>query len=136
MKNLTIALCLAIAGLFTFSCSTSKKAATDATVATATPMTKTAVGEWLVTVSDTPAGTVEANMVIEQIENAYKGNMIVGGAKVMIDNLKIVDNKVTGSFYASDYGVDVYFTMQYDAINDTLSGYLMDSFKATGKRKM
>jgi PBP1b-binding outer membrane lipoprotein LpoB len=135
MKILTIALCLAIAGLSTVGCSASKKATTDATTATA-PMTKSAVGEWLVTVSDTPAGTVEASMVIEQIENAYKGNMGVAGSKVIIDNLKIVDNKITGSFYSSDYGVDVYFSMQYDAANDTLSGYLMDSFKVTGKRKM
>ncbi len=135
MKILTIALWLAITGIATIGCSAAKKAATDTTTVPA-PTTKTAVGEWLVTVADTPAGTIEANMVIEQVEDTYKGNMGVAGAKIIIDNLKIVDNKVTGSFYASDYGVDVYFSMQYDATNDTLNGYLMDSFKATGKRKM
>ncbi|NJK83769.1 MAG: hypothetical protein HC912_08080 [Saprospiraceae bacterium] len=117
------------------ACSASKKSTTENTTTTA-PVSKTAVGDWAVTVSDTPAGTVETNMVIEQMDNAYKGHINLGETKVVIDNLKVVDNKVSGSFYSADYGVDVYFTMQYDPANDTLSGYLMDSFKATGKRKM
>lgn len=97
---------------------------------------KSVAGAWDLTISDTPAGNVQADMVIEGSAGNYKAYMGAGDEKVAVDDFKVDGNKVSGSFYNSEYGVDVYFNMTLDETGNTLKGYMMDQFAVKGKRKM
>ncbi len=147
MKQFSIWVLTLVVGMTISACNTTKKVATSTTEEKAT-MTETAeksmaeakgtmsmVGAWDLTISDTPAGDVEASMMVEETNGAYKAYMGTTDGKVEVDDLKVEGNKMSGSFYNSEYGIDVDFNISLDETGKKLSGYLMDQFKVTGKRK-
>ena len=126
MKNSLAHLLLAAFLLGTVACSSARKAA---------EAPKSAVGAWDILVSGTPMGNIPAELVFEQNGDDYKGAIITQNEKSELRNLKVADNKVTGSFYSQAYGADIYFDATYNPELDTIEGWVMDEFKLTGKRK-
>jgi hypothetical protein len=57
------------------------------------------------------------------------------GVRTDLTDVKVEGNKATVNFYSSQFGVDVYFTAILNETGDAISGYVMDSFKMSGKRK-
>jgi hypothetical protein len=126
MKNSLAHLLLAASLLGMVACSSARKAA---------EAPKSAVGAWDILVSGTPMGNIPAELLFEQDGEAYKGFIATQNEKSELRNLKVADNKVTGSFYSQAYGADIYFNATYNPEMDTIEGWVMDEFKLTGKRK-
>lgn len=93
------------------------------------------IGGWSTSVSGTPAGDVNFDLFFEQIDGKYKGYIMGEGQRTDLSDIKVEGNKVNVSFYSSQFGVDVYFSATLNEAGDAISGYVMDSYKLTGKRK-
>lgn len=120
-------LLLASSLLGMLACSSARKA---------TEAPKSAVGAWDILVSGTPMGDVPAELLVEMDGgDAYKGFIATQSEKNELRNLKVVDNKVSGAFYSSAYGADIYFDATYNPETDTIEGWVMNEYKLTGKRK-
>lgn len=116
---------------------TSPTTTTTSTTSATASSAKTLVGTWSTLVTGTPAGDVPAELAITKTGDVYVGTFTApGGSPVKLNDVKVVDNKFSGSFYASEYGMDIYFTVELKPDTDTLEGWVLDSYKMTGKRKM
>jgi len=110
--------------------------ACSATKSAAKEEMKTIEGTWTATVMDTPAGTVPVELTFMKEGEDYKGHIMANGSKTDLRSVKVEENKASASFYSSEYGADIYFTVNYNPATDTVEGYVMDEYKITGKRKM
>lgn len=124
LKSFSTMLSLA---LLIAACSTSKKAA-EADM-------KGPAGTWDTVVSGTPMGDVTAELVLMKEEDGYQGYVVSSGERMDLKNLKVEENKITGSFFSNSYGTDIYIDVDYKEELDKLEGWVMDSFKFTGTRK-
>jgi len=129
MKNPLAHLMLALSLLGMIACSSTRKKAAEAPP-------KTAVGAWSVVVAGTPMGDIPADLIFEPDGDGYSGYIMAETEKNTLRDLKIVDNKVSGSFYSPAYGTDIYFDATYNPETDTVEGWMMNDFKFTGKRKV
>ncbi len=121
-------LVLSVAVLGMTACSGAKSAAKEEM--------KTIEGTWSATVAGTPAGTIPLELTFMKEGEDYKGHITANGSKTDLRSVKVMENKASASFYSSEYGADIYFTVNYSPETDTVEGYVMDEFKITGKRKM
>ena len=126
MKFSLYHLLLASSLLGMLACSSARKAA---------EAPKSAVGAWDIMVSGTPMGNVPAELRVETDGDAYNGFIATQSEKSELRNLKVVDNKVSGAFYSSAYGADIFFDATYNPETDTIEGWVMNEYKLTGKRK-
>lgn len=110
------------------ACSATKKASAEA-------IPKTPAGTWNAEVAGTPMGNISTEMVLLNEGDSYTGYIMAGDEKADLENLKVTDNKITGNFFARSYGVEVTVDAVYKPETDTIEGWLMDSFRMTGKRK-
>lgn len=94
------------------------------------------VGNWSIIVSDTPVGNVDAELMIEKSEDGqYTGFFVSQGNKVKLDNLKIEGQKMTSSFYSSEYGMDISIEADLAEGDNAFSGWVLNDYKLTGNRK-
>lgn len=91
------------------------------------------VGDWEVTIKDTPMGTVTVLLTLERVEGKLTGKFIdtASSMETMMNEITEGENSLTLSF-TSEYG-DLYFTLQRED-DENVSGSLMDSFAVEGKR--
>ena len=128
MRSLLLSFSLLFVLFSISSCSSSKKVAKEEAV-------KSPVGTWAGMVAGTPMGDLPIELVLNQEGDSYSGAINSEAVSTKLSEVKIVDNKITGSFYSADYGQDIYFDAQYNPDSDTVEGWFMDEFKFTGKRK-
>ncbi len=93
-------------------------------------------GNWEVAIKDTPAGDFNASMVIQKMDDKYVGHFTNQGSKVDLEDIRIEDRKLNSSFYSSEYGMDITIEAELQEDNNSISGWVLDSYKLTGVRKM
>ena len=133
MKNLIRLVLLVFALGIISSCSATKGVAAKK-VKEVIPMGY--VGAWDVTISDTPAGTITAELTIDKKDGAYSGFFISDGNKMNLDNISVEGGKLSTNFYSAQYGVDVSIATELEEGDTRFSGWVMNDFKITGTRKV
>lgn len=138
MKRITIKvtfylLCLA---LFGFSGCTTTKKTTSSRVPTNSGVQASAsyLGSWIFTVKGTPDGDTSGEMTISMNGNAFKGIISSGGVQSDIQDLKIVNNILTGTFYFNGMTINMNGTFSGNSYEGKVdaSGY---SFPMTASKK-
>lgn len=128
MKNLIYVLCVCVAIVGISSCS-----ATKSTIAKKkAPMGF--VGNWNVTISNTPMGDIKGQLMIEKTEDTYSGFIVNAGNKIKLEELKIVDRKMTSSFYSAEYGIQVQLEADLEEGDNGFKGLVMNDFPFVGTR--
>lgn len=125
IKNLSV---LLLAALLAAACSASKKAAEAAK-----PMGP--AGAWMTTVVGTPMGDVDAEVVLMEEGDTFKGYVVSNGERMELRNVKVDGDKVSASFFSQAVGSDIYMDITYKSDTDTLEGWVMDSYRIKGERK-
>jgi hypothetical protein len=91
------------------------------------------VGNWEVTVQDTPNGTVKVLLSLERVDGKLKGKFTdpSTGSETTMSQITEQENSITLYFFAEGY--DLYLTIKPDGA-DKVSGTLADSFTVSGQR--
>jgi len=85
-----------------FSCAGSKKAKVDPYV-----------GDWEY-VAETQQGSLDVTMTINKAEEGYTGSLSADMGSVYLEDLKIVDGKMTAVFYIDSYEIPMKGTFEGD----------------------
>jgi len=102
-----------------------------------TPVTtKSYLGSWDVTVENTPLGTVQGVLMIEEGENGLTGKYVSQGREFPLKSVSTDTDELNTLFYFSDYGVDVPFKLKGAPTSDTLIGTASGEYRVTAARKM
>jgi hypothetical protein len=110
------------------ACSAIKKASTEA-------MPKTPAGTWSTEIMGTPMGNISAEMVLMKEGDSYTGYVLSGEERMDLEDLEVSENKIRANFFAHSYNTEVTIDAVYKPETDTIEGWLLDSFRITGKRK-
>lgn len=124
--------------LLSLGCSTTKTTATDSTnAAPAAPPTKEAsyAGDWEMTVSNTPAGTVTGMMTITETADGLAGTYTVDGQAIELRRVARTKEGIAIDFYSSEYQMDVDVRLAGQADSDTLEGVTLGSYDTIARRK-
>ncbi|WP_116126857.1 hypothetical protein [Lewinella sp. IMCC34183] len=134
MRYLIILLALACAS----ACTPTRDASAAATTtpATTTPDAPSYAGEWDVTVSDTPAGTVRGTLVLSEGDDGLEGVFVVEDAETKLRSVSATDAGLKLSFYSSQYNTDVNMDLKGAPSEQNLIGTTLGSFRTTAVRKM
>jgi hypothetical protein len=91
------------------------------------------VGDWEVTIKDTPMGTITVMLTLERVDGKLVGKFVdsASGNETKMNDITESENSLTLSF-TSEYG-DLYLAIQRED-DENVSGSLMDSFAVEGKR--
>lgn len=126
---------LLVTALLVAGCSSARKATTSTGTTKEVMAEKSVAGTWSALVAGTPAGDVPFDMILTKEGEAYKGYVQANGQRMDLQNLKVEASKITCSFYSNEYGTDITMDINWKSDTDTLEGWVMDSFRLTGKRK-
>lgn len=92
----------------------------------------TPVGNWDYVVSDSPAGDVEGIMVIAKEGDNYTGELRTEEGNLELEDVEIVDNKLTANFSFQGYSLSIESTFTGDMMDGDVSmGYDTFTIKAT-----
>lgn len=97
---------------------------------------KTYAGTWMVTVEDTPLGTVKGEMTLTETEEGLTGVYVSEGRTFKLSDVVVGEGTLTSVFYYSDYGVDVDVSLKGAPTDDTLIGSSMGEYRTTAVRKV
>lgn len=90
------------------------------------------VGDWEVTIKDTPMGTITVMLTLERVDGKLVGKFVdSSGNETKMNDITESENSLTLSF-TSEYG-DLVLAIQRED-DENVSGSLMDSFAVEGKR--
>ena len=91
------------------------------------------VGQWEVTVQDTPNGTIKVLLTLERVDGKLKGKFTdtSTGSETSMSQITEQENSIILYFFAEGY--DLYLTIKPDGA-DKVSGTLADSFMVSGQR--
>ncbi|MEM6344155.1 MAG: hypothetical protein AAF927_09760 [Bacteroidota bacterium] len=91
-----------------------------------------AVGNWDFTVTGTPAGEVAGVMVITQSGDDYKGELRTEEGTLELEDVKLVDNKLTANLSYQGYSLNLEGMFNGDMMDGEVSmGYDSFTIKAT-----
>lgn len=96
----------------------------------------TPAGSWDYLVKDTPMGDAKGTLEINETEEGFEGKMITDNfGEAKLDNLKIVDNRLSASAFLSQAGisVDILGLFEGETFNGTV-GVNGDEYTLTGTR--
>lgn len=123
--------------LVALGCSTPQATATSPTAtAPAAAPDKTYADVWEVTVSNTPMGTVNGEMTLEEGPDGMTGSFTAGGKSTELRNVERTDEGLLIEFYSSEYQTDVDIRLSGAPDADTLEGTSLNSYKTVATRKM
>ena len=91
------------------------------------------VGDWEVTIKDTPNGTVNVVLSLERVEGKLVGKFIDASTSTETTMSQITEGENTVTLYFFAEGYDLYLTLQPEG-EENVTGILMDSFPVEGKR--
>ena len=91
------------------------------------------VGDWDVTIKDTPMGTITVMLTLERVDGKLVGKFVdaANSTSTPMTQITEAENSVTLYFFAE--GMDLYLTLKPEG-DENVSGTLMDSFAVIGKR--
>lgn len=92
------------------------------------------VGDWEVTIKDTPMGTISVVLTLERGEDGKLVGKFVDAANstsTPMSQITEAEDSVTLYFFAE--GMDLYLTLKSEG-EENVTGLLMDSFAIEGKR--
>ncbi len=90
------------------------------------------VGDWDVTIKDTPMGTITVMLTLERVDGKLVGKFVdAAGMETKMNDITENENSLTLTF-TSEYGELVLAIQRKD--DENVSGSLMDSFTVEGKR--
>ena len=91
------------------------------------------VGDWDVTIKDTPMGTITVMLTLERVDGKLVGKFVDATSSDITPMTQITEaeNSVTLYFFAE--GMELYLTLQPEG-DENVTGSLMDSFAVEGKR--
>ena len=91
--------------------------------------------EWSFLVSETPMGDVKGKILVKNENNALKGILeSESGESAPIENFKIENNKMTGSFYYDGNQIKIDASIEGDQMKGSLNASGMANYKLTGKK--
>lgn len=111
------------------------------TMAAKTEMTESAAvpsyaGVWLVTVENTPLGTVTGELKLEDISGSLKGVFVTpDGKSLPLQSVSTTEDGLTTGFYYPDYDVDVDVQLTGKPTAEMLIGQSLGEYRTTAKRK-
>ena len=91
------------------------------------------VGDWQVTIKDTPMGTISVMLTLERVDGKLVGKFVdaANSTSTPMTQITEAENSVTLYFFAE--GMDLYLTLKPEGAKN-VTGSLMDSFAVEGKR--
>ena len=91
------------------------------------------VGDWQVTIKDTPMGTISVMLTLERVDGKLVGKFVdaANSTSTPMTQITEAENSVTLYFFAE--GMDLYLTLKPEGAKN-VTGTLMDSFAVEGKR--
>ena len=95
----------------------------------------TYAGEWDVTVSDTPAGTVTGTIMLMEGEDGLTGKFSSGGSETDLRSVRATEEGLSITFYSSQYQTDVDMKLTGQPTDDTLTGTTLGSYRTEAVRK-
>ena len=99
-----------------------------------TPATDYFVGDWEVTIKDTPMGTISVVLTLERGEDGKLVGKFVDAANstsTPMTQITEAEGSITLYFFAE--GMDLYLNLKPEG-DENVTGSLMDSFTIEGKR--
>lgn len=122
--------------LILIACSTPQSTATTPeTTAPAAAPSETYAGMWDVTVSDTPMGTVNGELSLQEGANGLEGSFTAGGQSTDLRSVGRTDDGLLIMFYSSEYQTDVDIRLKGEPGDDTLEGTALRTYKTVATRK-
>jgi len=92
------------------------------------------VGDWSILISDTPQGDVLATMnILKNEAGEYTGTVNSDMGLINLNNVKIIESKLTATFITQDMDFDLTGTFEDVLFKGYVSGMGAD-FKADGKK--
>jgi len=92
------------------------------------------IGDWNMLIEDTPQGDVSSMLVILKSDDGYyTGSLNSDMGTFELNNLKIIDNKLSAIFYVQDMDFDLIGNFENNSFNGYVSGMGVD-FKANGTK--
>ena len=92
------------------------------------------VGDWSIIISDTPQGDVLATMnILKNEAGEYAGTVNSDMGLINLNNVKIIESKLTATFVTQDMDFDLTGTFEDVLFKGYVSGMGAD-FKADGKK--
>ncbi|MBB4081039.1 hypothetical protein GGR28_003680 [Lewinella aquimaris] len=95
----------------------------------------TYAGEWEVTVSDTPGGTVTGLLSLEEGAEGMTGSFVSGGTTTQLSSVEPSEDGLRIEFYSSEYQTDVYMQFEGGPEATTLSGKTLSTYDTRATRK-
>jgi hypothetical protein len=91
------------------------------------------VGEWQVTIKDTPMGTISVVLTLERVDGKLVGKFVDAANSTSTPMTQITEAEKSVTLYFFAEGMDLYLTLQPEGAKN-VTGSLMDSFAVEGKR--
>ena len=91
------------------------------------------VGDWQVTIKDTPMGTISVVLTLERVDGKLVGKFVDAANSTSTPMTQITEAEKSVTLYFFAEGMDLYLTLQPED-DENVSGTLMDSFAIEGKR--
>lgn len=97
--------------------------------------TDTYAGKYAVTVSNTPAGTIEGELVLNEVADGLAGSFVAGDNTVELESVTTTDEGIRITFYSSEYQMDVVMTLNGDPGDTTLEGMTLGNYPTKAERR-
>ena len=91
------------------------------------------VGDWQVTIKDTPMGTISVVLTLERVDGKLVGKFVDAANSTSTPMTQITEAEKSVTLYFFAEGMDLDLTLQPED-DENVSGTLMDSFAIEGKR--
>ncbi|MEL7341461.1 MAG: hypothetical protein AAGM67_13350 [Bacteroidota bacterium] len=92
----------------------------------------TPAGNWDFAISDTPVGNVKGVMVLTKSGDSYTGEMRTEEGTLELEDIKVMDQKMTATLYYEGYQLALEGTFTGDMMDGAVSmGYDSFTLKAT-----
>ena len=91
------------------------------------------VGDWDVTIKDTPMGTITVMLTLERVDGKLVGKFVDAANSTSTPMTQITEAEDSVTLYFFAEGMDLYLTLKPEG-DENVSGLLMDSFAIEGKR--
>ena len=91
------------------------------------------VGDWQVTIKDTPMGTISVMLTLERVDGKLVGKFVDAANSTSTPMTQITEAEKSVTLYFFAEGMDLYLTLQPEGAKN-VTGSLMDSFAVEGKR--
>lgn len=118
------------------SCDSATKTMSAKKEMTETAAAPSYAGVWLVTVEDTPLGTVTGELKLEDIAGSLKGVFVTpDGKSLPLQSVTTTADGMTTAFYFPEYDINVDVQLTGKPTAEMLIGQSLGEYKTTAKRK-